>query len=119
MISEQSIKRNQNRSAILNEIQENGPLKRMEFSELCGIRKSSITSIIDELIDKEVLCNIDANKPRSPLTFTMGKYYVAAAAISVNTIDFALVDLSGAVHEQFDVTYDVTSILSVDTVMNY
>jgi len=78
----------------------------MEFSELCGIRKSSITSIIDELVEKEVLCNTDDGKPRSPLRFTEGKYFVAAAAISVNKVVCAFVDLSGVVYERCVLNYD-------------
>lgn len=114
MISEQAIKRNQNRSAILNAIQANGPLKRMAFSALCGIRKSSITSIVDELIENDILCNVDPNKPRSPLIFTTDKYFIAAAAVSVNRVDFALVDLRGEMHEQFSISYDVNEIGSND-----
>ena len=114
MISEQSIKRNQNRSAILNAIQENGPLKRMEFSEVCGIRKSSITSIIDELVEKDLLCNIDIDKPRSPLRFTEGKYFVASVAIAVNKVVCALVDLSGGVYHRSVLDYDVSTTSSQD-----
>ena len=51
MVSEQSIKRNINRRAILHAIQEHGPLKRMEFSEVCRVvlALSNLTFVIEEI----------------------------------------------------------------------
>ena len=52
MAVDQFHKRTFNRSAILREIHFAGPLKRVELSRRLNIRKSSVTSIATELVDR-------------------------------------------------------------------
>lgn len=100
MSSQQTEKRDSNRYSMLRAIQSNGPLKRSQIAEICNIRKSSITSLADELIEKEVICTRDPEKPRSALTFTSGKWFAVTAYVTEKEIQFARIDLAGKVYDK-------------------
>lgn len=95
MSSEQIKKRNENRYTILRGIQTDGPMRRTDLARKYHIRKSSITTLAKELVDEEILCGRDPEKPKSPLTFTKGKWFAAVADLQVEEIKFARIDLSG------------------------
>ncbi len=100
MSSEQTKKRNRNRYAILRAVQTHGPLKRSEIARICGIRKSSITGLVGELIEADVLCAKVPERPRSPLVFTTGEWFAVVAAIEEGELCFARVDLFGKIFDQ-------------------
>jgi predicted NBD/HSP70 family sugar kinase len=99
MSSEQSKKRNLNRYHLLRTLQAVGPLRRRELGETCGIRLSSITSLVDELLTAGILENQVADRPRSPLTFTRERWFVASACVTATELRFALVGLDGQVSQ--------------------
>ncbi|MFC1497084.1 ROK family protein [Verrucomicrobiota bacterium] len=100
MSSEQAKKRDRNRYTILSAIQSQGPLKRTELATKYSIRKSSVTSLVDELITREILCNKIAERPRSPMTFTSGKWFAVAVSVFVEEIHFGRIDLTGKIYDK-------------------
>ena len=100
MSSEQTKKRNRNRYAILRAIQTQGPLKRSEIARLCGIRKTSITGLVEELVQSGVVCSENPERKRSPLVFTQSEWFAVVAAVDNSEVHFARVDLSGKVTDE-------------------
>lgn len=117
MRSEQTKKRNQNRYDILRAIQSRGPLRRSDIARACGIRKSSITGLVDEMINQEVICNDKPERPRSPLVFTVGKWHTVAANVAEGEISFARVDLSGSVTDRFTVSITDDSYETIQKIL--
>ncbi|GEM_PF-6578951 len=75
--NDQIKQRNLNRYNMLCDIFYNGPKRRTQIAEKLSIRKSSITSIAEELIRQNWLTNIDTAHPRSPLCFNKKKCCLA------------------------------------------
>ncbi len=96
MISEQSKKRNQNRYDLLRTLQALGPMRRRELGDICAIRLSSITSLVDELFRAGILANQLEGRPRSPLVFTSDRWFVATLYVTADDLRVALVGLDGA-----------------------
>ncbi|NQU73957.1 MAG: ROK family transcriptional regulator [Candidatus Omnitrophica bacterium] len=95
MLSEQERKRDQNRYQILKTLHFRGPLQRFELANLCDIRKSSITSIVNELVDLDLVRPQDYQRKRSPLILDDTRRYAAAVSLSPSLVRVAKVSLTG------------------------
>ncbi len=90
-----------NRSMILNMIREKQPISRINISRLTGLNKSTVSSIISELLKEDLIyeqVSPDQNIGRNPLDLylKLGKYYVGAINIDHSTTRFAIADIDGS-----------------------
>ena len=91
-----------NRSGILNIIREQQPISRIAISKITGLNKSTVSSIVNELLDQELIYEElvhDKNIGRNPiqLKLRLGKHYVGAINIDSTLSRLAIVDIDGSV----------------------
>jgi len=95
MPAEQIIKRVANQNQILRTLHFDGALRRTELARRHGIRKNSITSIVDELLERGYLLEDNPDSLRSRLYLETKKHFVLAAAVKPTEILFGRVFLDG------------------------
>ncbi len=100
MSNERILKRNMNRYAILQALHFHGTQRRGTLSEKCEIRKSSITTIVSELIQQGVVNEDVPGSLRSRLSLDTTTYYALAASVSPAAISTARVYLDGRTTHQ-------------------
>jgi predicted NBD/HSP70 family sugar kinase len=76
-------------------------MRRSDLASHCGIRKSSVTSLANELLAQRVLCNELPERPRSPLKFERGQWFAIGVSIGVEAVTFARIDLTGEMFGKF------------------
>lgn len=94
-----------NRATILNIIREKKPISRISIARLTGLNKSTVSSIISELLKEELIYEEeikDQNIGRNPLNLSLklGKYYVGAINIDHAITRFAIADIDGSIIEE-------------------
>ncbi len=94
--------RNINRAAILNLIREQQPISRVKISRITGLNKSTVSSIVAELLENDYLVEnlvLDNHVGRNPyqLQLKTGRYFVGAVNIDSRLIRAAIVDIDGRV----------------------
>ena len=94
--------RNINRSAILNLIREQQPISRVTISRITGLNKSTVSSIVSELLESDYLVEelvSDKNIGRNPyqLRLKIGKHFVGAVNFDTRLVRVAIVDIDGRV----------------------
>jgi predicted NBD/HSP70 family sugar kinase len=95
MPAEQIIKRVHNQNQILRTLHFDGALRRTELARRHGIRKNSITSIVDELLERGFVVEDNPDSLRSRLYLEAKKFHVVTAAVKPNEILFGRVYLDG------------------------
>lgn len=78
--------KNENRALVLNEIRKS-PLSRAELSKVTGLSKSSVTSIVGELIAEGRLCetvSVCSPKGRRPILLDINTQHCFAAGINLH-----------------------------------
>lgn len=93
--------RNINRAMILNIIRTNQPVSRSEIARMLGLNKSTVSSIVNDLLEEEIIyeqMKADQNIGRNPLDLylKLGKYRVGAVNIDSSITSFAIVDIDGS-----------------------
>ncbi len=91
-----------NRGMILNIIREKQPISRINIARLTGLNKSTVSSIISELLKEDLIfeqVNEDQNVGRNPLNLflKLNKYYIGAINIDSSITRFAIADIDGSV----------------------
>ncbi|OGU72729.1 MAG: hypothetical protein A2V93_04710 [Ignavibacteria bacterium RBG_16_34_14] len=94
--------RNINRSMILNIIRSKQPISRTKIARVTHLNKSTVSSIVAELINEELVYEqkvFDPNVGRNPfdLSLKLGKYFVGAVSIDAALTRFAIADIDGSV----------------------
>ncbi|HVO75956.1 MAG TPA: ROK family transcriptional regulator [Ignavibacteriaceae bacterium] len=94
--------RNINRSMVLNIIRSKQPLSRTKLARLTGLNKSTISSIVADLLQEELITEevkIDQNIGRNPLDLSLklGKYLVGAISIDAAITRIAIADIDGSI----------------------
>ena len=97
--TEQTRKRAENRYSILRTLQSVRSMKRTELADHCGIRKSSVTSLVDELLDKKWVRLENPDRPRSPLQMNENSSRIITAELDTARIMIGEVDLEGNLKE--------------------
>jgi len=115
--NEQTNKRLMNQNAILKVLHYEGQMQRGEISTLCGIRKSSVTSIAATLIKSGVLYEVDPGRYRSPIALNTSNRITLVASINPRNITFAYVDMAGNMIEQKRISTDHDD--SPDSIINH
>jgi predicted NBD/HSP70 family sugar kinase len=94
--------RNINRSMILNIIRTKQPISRTKIAKLTGLNKSTVSSIVADLIDEEFVYEqktFDPSIGRNPLDLSLkiGKYFIGAISIDAALTRFAVTNIDGSV----------------------
>ncbi|MCM8535196.1 MAG: ROK family protein [Lentisphaeraceae bacterium] len=70
-------------------------MKRTEVADYCQIRKSSVTSLVEELMEKKWIRLEDIERPRSPLHMNENYWQIVSLQLHPNKIIAAHIDLQG------------------------
>lgn len=102
-----------NRSMILNIIRTQQPISRVKISKITKLNKSTVSSVVSELLDEEIIVEqktSDPNVGRNPfdLFLKLGKYFIGAVAIETSILRFAVTDIDGTVIDSSFVEIDKT-----------
>ena len=94
--------RNINRSMILNIVRNKQPISRTKIAGLTRLNKSTVSSIVTDLINEELVYEekvSDPNVGRNPvnLSLKLGRYLVGAISIDAALTRFAVTDIDGSV----------------------
>jgi predicted NBD/HSP70 family sugar kinase len=98
--TEQSRKRAENRYAILRTLQSVRSMKRTELADYCGIRKSSVTSLVDELLENKWVRLENDARPRSPLMMNENNWQTVCVELDEGRIIVGRLDLNGEIVER-------------------
>lgn len=98
--------RNINRAVILNLIREKQPISRIEIAKICGLNKSTVSSIVADLLEEELIyqeVEPNPNVGRNPINLylKLGTHLVGAINIDAPTTRMAIADLDGSVKDSF------------------
>ncbi|MHB1688046.1 MAG: ROK family protein [Ignavibacteriaceae bacterium] len=100
-----------NRTMILNIIREMQPISRSNIAKLTGLNKSTVSSIISELLSEDLIFEQaikDQNIGRNPINLylKLNKYYVGAINIDSSITRFAVADIDGSLKGQSSIDTD-------------
>jgi len=102
MSSEQTRKRRENQSRILEHLQRTGGDQRSALSKALNMRKSSVTSISRELLDRGALDELVPGAFRSPLALHPGYWRAGVIDLQPGHATTAVVDAAGAISRRID-----------------
>ncbi|MEC5128434.1 ROK family transcriptional regulator [Verrucomicrobiales bacterium BCK34] len=100
-VSEQTRKRLANQAAILRCIREHGALSRSRISDLCDIRKASVTHICRELVDRGALEELQPGFYRSEVRLSDSFWKALAVQLSPSEITAVSVDHCGNINQRW------------------
>lgn len=94
--------RNVNRAMILNLIRVKQPISRASIARATGLNKSTVSSIVADLLKEEIIIEQFTNEPnigRNPiaLSLKLGKYCIGAINIDSSLTRFAIADIDGSI----------------------
>lgn len=101
-ISEQMQKRLVNRRDILHALHQTAPLSRSALAIRCGIRKSSITGIVSELLAQGLLRETEPGRLRSQLVLNSEGAHVVTAFIEGASLCVCRINLAGEISGRAD-----------------
>jgi predicted NBD/HSP70 family sugar kinase len=103
MAVEQARKRNLNRGRILRTLHFDGPLRRGELGQRLGIRGSSVSNIVSELVSLGLVCERDPGSARSPVRLDTERFHTVTASITADALHLGRVYLDGRTDDVRDV----------------
>ncbi|NCC51952.1 MAG: ROK family protein [Spartobacteria bacterium] len=91
-----------NASIVLNRLRNEGPLSRADLAKITGIRSTSISAIVEELAEKNMVHEIGRGKStggRHPIMLAINPagLYAAGIEIAEEALNGVIIDLSGVV----------------------
>ncbi|MGM7661489.1 ROK family protein [Bacillaceae bacterium C204] len=100
VIADQLLVKKMNQKVLLNEIVSNSPISRARLSEITGLNKSTVSSQVNTLIEKNLIFEIGQGQSsggRKPvmLVFNKNAGYAIGIDIGVDYINGILTDLKG------------------------
>ncbi|MGC8594822.1 MAG: ROK family protein [Candidatus Kryptoniota bacterium] len=103
--------RSLNRATILNIVREMQPISRIQIARLTGLHKSTVSSIISELLEEDLIFEQPSEGNgigRNPINLYLkrGKFFVAGINIDSSFIKLALADIDGTVIEERELPID-------------
>jgi N-acetylglucosamine repressor len=111
IIADQMLVKKMNQKVLLNEIVSNSPISRARLSEITGLNKSTVSSQVNTLIEKNLIFEIGQGQSsggRKPvmLVFNKNAGYSIGIDIGVDNINAILTDLKGNIvidqHQQLE-----------------
>lgn len=103
MASEQINKRLQNQYHILRALHFDGACQRTQLSKKFGIRKTSVTNIVADLLRRKIVVAEDPESIRSPIALDNERYHALVAYITAERIHFARIFLNGTIEDETSV----------------
>lgn len=105
-LDQQAIKR-QNRRLILEALRRNGPLSRAALARSVGLTKSTVSSLVQEmleegLLDEGRLHNPGRGRPGTQLEFSPENTLALGAELGVENTQIVLLDLNNKIHSEWD-----------------
>ncbi|GIW25660.1 ROK family transcriptional regulator [Meiothermus sp.] len=105
-LDQQAIKR-QNRRLILEALRRSGPLSRAALARLIGLTKSTVSSLVQELLDEGLLSEGGQHKPGlgrpgTVLEFCPEHTLALGAELGVENTQVVLLDLNNQIHGAWD-----------------
>ncbi|MDP1442116.1 xylose repressor [Priestia megaterium] len=99
-IADQALVKKMNRKLILDEILNNSPISRANLSEITGLNKSTVSSQVNELIEKDFIFEIGTGQSRGGrrpvmLVFNKNAGYSIGIDIGVDYLNGVIADLEG------------------------
>ena len=99
-IADQALVKKMNQKLILNEILKNSPISRATLSEITGLNKSTVSSQVNTLLEKDFIFEIGAGQSRGGrrpvmLVFNKNAGYSIGIDIGVDYLNGILTDLEG------------------------
>lgn len=96
------VARSVNRAMILNLIRQRQPISRVQIARLTGLNKSTVSSIVSELITEDLIfeqVTEDQNIGRNPINLSLkvGKFFVGAINVDATNTRFAITDIDGTI----------------------
>ena len=96
------VARNINRSIILNTIRRRQPISRAEISLITQLNKSTVSSIVEGLLDEDLLDAVPdrgGKVGRNPTNLTVkhGRHFVGAIALDAPCTRVAIIDIDGTI----------------------
>jgi len=96
------VMRELNRSLVLDVLRQSSPISRADISRATSLAKPTVSAIVDDLIDDELILEIGAGKsasgggrPPSMLEFNARSSYVVGVQIGVHTTTIVVADALG------------------------
>ena len=91
-----------NRAMILNIIRQMQPISRVKISRLTGLNKSTVSSIVTDLLREEIIyeqASEDQSVGRNPidLYLKLGRYLIGAINVDSSITRFAIADIDGSI----------------------
>ena len=109
-VARQKTSRDINRQIVLNYVRERGPISRAEIAQVTALQRSTISLIVDELKDDELIEEVsgESSGGRPPILLSLRTAYPVAIGVDVGTARtvVATSDLAGRVLEQEEFTTD-------------
>ncbi|BAC15080.1 ROK family protein [Oceanobacillus iheyensis] len=107
----QYVVKQENKSLVFNTIRQNSPISRADIAQQLGLNKSTVSSLVSELINEELIGEVgpgESSGGRRPvmLFFNNTAGYSIGIDLGVNYILGVLTDLQGNILEQEQVTFD-------------
>jgi predicted NBD/HSP70 family sugar kinase len=96
---EQTRRRAQNRDAILRALHFRGPLQRSVLSDQLGIRKSSVGSIVAELLGDGLVVEQRPGSIRSALLLDPEDHFIVSGSVATDEVRVARVCLDGSLKD--------------------
>jgi glucokinase-like ROK family protein len=108
---DQSLVRQINLSIILDQLRQNAPLSRAALAEKTGLNKTTVSSLVSELIDQQLVCEIGLEsvgigRPSVQLTLNPKAGFVVSAEIGVDFISIIATDFTPHTIYQLKKTID-------------
>ncbi len=99
-IADQALVKKMNQKLILDEILKNSPISRATLSEITGLNKSTVSSQVNTLLEKDFIFEIGAGQSRGGrrpvmLVFNKNAGYSIGIDIGVDYLNGILTDLEG------------------------
>jgi glucokinase-like ROK family protein len=110
--ADQNLVRKMNTSIVLDTLRRMAPLSRAELSNHTGLNRSTISSIIQVLIDHQLVRETElqgdrVGRPGMLLTLNPQGGFVVGLEINVNYVAGILIDFNGDVHQQIQVANEL------------
>jgi len=99
MATDQVAKRLANQYAILRTLHFEGPLQRSLLSERLGIRKSSVTNIVSDLLEAGLIREETPGRIRSAVGLDVEQVHALCASVGPHGVRFGRVHLDGRVED--------------------
>lgn len=100
MASDQIQKRLRNQYDILWHLQVNGPAQRSHLSRALDIRKTSVTNIVNDLLERGILAAEDPGSIRSRVALDAGNFHALSAHVTSSEILFSRVYTNGRLQDE-------------------